>query len=1268
MYDVWKGLWAGLESDICGPAQSWKEVQRCRGGVLDLSGILPCNQCSDLTVDVDVLKERASRPFENLRVDDLNNRQLRDKLSAAQDDVNTLKLNNVNVKDSLAVAHRKLSDCQEILHFMGTTRIPALHRILANAAEDKWSLNKLREYLKAAAHGKYFARNYTQYEIDLAILLYELGGAGAVHAMNHSMFVLPSLRTIQPHRRQHKITPSVSGLQFTDISKNISETGKGRKDWQRKEADGGGRKEVDTPMIRGCFYKWTLCGHTLSFDELAAERRIDYMTATDQMGGFCLEHLNGLETIKVGKGIETVEAAVEAVKEGKVHIAHEISVGAISHLARTNYGAKPIYMGPTCKKGSWKDMLRTMLTAAEAWKRSPDGEARHGPLFDVASDGCPKRRIAMFIMCMHSEILPGNPLYEFIKNLDGLNRRVGFNNISGDWDYRHDIKRNCTLICSPEGMVVNNVCINRDLLLGWLERLPETDWTETSIHTLLNPKEGQPVETSIRALLNPKDGQNVTRAVKLLSSVAALRKLDSDDFDPSEAAEFEALCALGETLDALLQPFINPDLSLSEQITSLVKFSHLLCGLYIQNGTSFMSNQLYGDYQAMLGVYICLLGDDVLEALFGRSRMIGGHSPNCSVGELRDRFGSAMNLDRLYEEQPEWERKPRRLQLVRDRDVDHLRPKMWRGEVRADSCDLDACWVAGRKAAEAVLRKYDIKMEVSFAERFKRPNTDLMRPFGGKYPAISLEVDRSMVNLSADLANAVDIDPASVTPNNPLLYVDYDAIIAQETAQAVADSEEPHSLFAEIDSDGHLTHKMSSHDSRTSHDRLQRIRGYTIGGKAANIIESPEGEVSNATHFQLGNIFSTLMPYDGSHLGLAVAKCTVIKKCIPGNKPISLSAIPLAELDVESTPYAISGQVLSLVPGSATASEWVWDGEFVFFSVKKPSKSSPDGIARKRNLQFETSSRLVDAIHGNARETDISDVQLEVNSRRERTWSFSDGHLLASFHRLWTRVIGDTTLHNKFPPPYTGVSSGAFPYQAPRSADFPGIIYSLPIAGTAIQITSDNRQNCRLCHKHVKDTDRQMHMGQHVLKALQGVPEADIYDGVSPDHPCGTCGAASNDTCRIRIKSGNADSNCPSAYAFRISAAAQFSDTRPCTNIPIRCALGCEEMHWKYNFPQHFTQRHPSWRQVASAAFLEKLQVSRAEQRAMGIPETKITDWLPIQPRGQKRTADCLQQSPSRRGKENDAPTESLRPAKTIRVGSEINASGKVVLRISAAK
>ncbi|KAJ7928192.1 hypothetical protein B0H13DRAFT_1597877, partial [Mycena leptocephala] len=151
---------------------------------------------------------------------------------------------------------------------------------------------------------------------------------------------------------------------------------------------------------------------------------------------------------------------------------------------------------------------------------------------------------------------------------------------------------------------------------------------------------------------------------------------------------------------------------------------------------------------------------------------------------------------------------------------------------------------------------------------------------------------------------------------------------------------------------------------------------------------------------------------------------------------------------------------------------------------------------------------------------------------------------------------------------------------------------------------------CRVCNIPVKDTDRQMHVSQHILKFLFGVVEPDIIHPVSGDHPCGTCGGSStHGACHIQIKSGKADSNCPSAYAFQIAAASKFLDNWPCTNVPLRCSFGCSETHWKYSLPQHLESRHPSWRQLISASALSQIQISPAEQRALGIPESIVGDW-----------------------------------------------------------
>jgi hypothetical protein len=195
-----------------------------------------------------------------------------------------------------------------------------------------------------------------------------------------------------------------------------------------------------------------------------------------------------------------------------------------------------------------------------------------------------------------------------------------------------------------------------------------------------------------------------------------------------------------------LTPFIDLTLSLSEQTVSPVKFTHLLCALFLKHDGDFIPHQLYGDLQCMvknavskvahtrvlnplLKVFICLLGDDALERLFGRSRMIGGHSPNMAIDELRQRFGSALRIDAIFRRHPEWERKPRRLNMLRSRDVDHLTPGQWEGHLTAQSCDLHACWLAAVKAAVALLRSYGY--DINFDALFLRKDVDLIVPMAG---------------------------------------------------------------------------------------------------------------------------------------------------------------------------------------------------------------------------------------------------------------------------------------------------------------------------------------------------------------------------------------------------------------------------------------------------------------------------------------------------------------------------------------------------------
>ena len=203
-------------------------------------------------------------------------------------------------------------------------------------------------------------------------------------------------------------------------------------------------------------------------------------------------------------------------------------------------------------------------------------------------------------------------------------------------------------------MVVNDVVITRLILEQYLVLLPNQ------------------TRDSVRKLLDPADPQDVPQAIELICAVADLRSLDTSGFTPSQMKTIAALQLVGTLFHAMIEPFINPDLSLVEQMEHLSEYSHIALILYRRNGSSFMSNQLYADSQVMvknaffylakqllmdpsLPVLLMLSGDDRLENLFGRVRMQGAHNCGVDLKTLMDRLAAAMDLCHIFSVHPSWD-------------------------------------------------------------------------------------------------------------------------------------------------------------------------------------------------------------------------------------------------------------------------------------------------------------------------------------------------------------------------------------------------------------------------------------------------------------------------------------------------------------------------------------------------------------------------------------------------------------------------------------
>jgi len=901
--------------------------------------------------------------------------------------------------------------------------------------------------------GTYHPKNFSELEFELATAIYELGGGAALYALQKSPFAFPSRTTILERRQDFKLHITVGEVKMLDIFTNI--------EIMFKDVPPGHRK----------------AGITLSMDEVALDGRPVYLTETDDIAGLCEHAATWGPSLKMGTKLDIIRAVRQAIHDGEIHIGQEVLVAAFSRNDETNYWAWPTLALVTCKRGPFRDAALFIEKLRQGWKMSQYGEALHGPIVSIASDGDPKRRPALYLHCMEHELTEADPIFEHLGNLPGLNLWTGSGGETQDLDYKHNMKRKsffvifnklyhrnlvglCKLFCTREGLLVNSVTLNKSVFAAWLERLTDVDWSENTIFSLLNT-DSSSLER-IHTLLSPKDAQDVPRAIKLLNLTADIRNLDTSSFDPSEMKTHQALSLLGELLEALVEPFINPDLSISEQITSLIKFAHILCALFLQHESAFMPLHLYSDLQCMVRtaifrvahtkildpkrkVFICLLGDDVLEILFGRVRMIGGHSPNVDVEEFRNRCGSALRLDRIFQKYPSWERRPHRLKLKRSRDADHLSPRHWRGELRAETCDLLACWRNGVAQAEAILKThgYTISFNNHFRDWHKR-GVDLMRPAGGKYPGISSEVDRSLGDFEAgEEQEEIEEDYS---------FRSFDGKAALEAEIINSNAPTPHSVWMELEGGkpGHkktilrlFTDSSLDIDYHNSHDRLLRVRYFSIGGKSwdrsrlQHLYKSSSGD---SEVFKLGDHFAAVICTE-KRVSLAILHCIGLKSTSQ-----YVDQVPAAEISLPDSRYDVSGQILSLRPlfqetTNGKVLGWSWDSKYVALDSVKPARTHQATTNRLRHLMFAFNGRLVLPLKTSQLSSiPVKNLPLDVSEGNTTgsTWVITETEMQAIQETLLERLCTDESSRAKIPL-FGVVREGAFPYCA--VIDLPGTYF-----------------------------------------------------------------------------------------------------------------------------------------------------------------------------------------------------------------------------------
>ncbi|KAJ6616227.1 hypothetical protein B0H10DRAFT_1765396, partial [Mycena sp. CBHHK59/15] len=217
----------------------------------------------------------------------------------------------------------------------------------------------------------------------------------------------------------------------------------------------------------------------------------------------------------------------------------------------------------------------------------------------------------------------------------------------------------------------------------------------------------------VAILVDPADHQNVPRAYKLLRAVISLGAEGipaPSSLSPTERSTHRAFALAGEMWKSFLDSFTVPELSLSQRLESLSKFAHMAFAFYRMHGSSFLSNQLYGDLQALVksaffcvarqqeldpdqAFYLYQIGSDRLEELFSEVRT-ESHDSNCDALQLSERLSTAADTLGIFGEHPEWHQGHVRCSWS-GKEADHVNPTYFTGNQTVKNVVPAASWHSG---------------------------------------------------------------------------------------------------------------------------------------------------------------------------------------------------------------------------------------------------------------------------------------------------------------------------------------------------------------------------------------------------------------------------------------------------------------------------------------------------------------------------------------------------------------------------------------------
>lgn len=561
-----------------------------------------------------------------------------------------------------------------------------------------------------------------------------------------------------------------------------------------------------------------------------------------------------------------------------------------------------------------------------------------------------------------------------------------------------------SLIRSGGGIALRDLLLDKNYLAQHLLRIPGTS-----------------VE-SVALLIDPSDHQDVPKAVRLLEAIISLAELPTTNLNPTDMKANRLLTLLGVMLHSLITPSTNVNLNLQEQMTRLATYAHLSFAMFRLHGTSFSSNQLYADCQAMIkNAFFCVAkqqlldperpfylmqgGDDRLEGNFCETRVDSKHQPNVDIVQLTYKEAAAMDRREIFDRHPDWDRGHRRLKFYNDTAVDHVNPRSWKGNVTCGPVNLKHAWMDGRKVAESALDTAKIN-DINFDTIFVTGGLDMLQPqHRGIFPAVATDKDRSIPDEFLENSTATaPRTPSQDTEMEDEVEIELDDLLPEVNAEEAIIEQQSHW----IEYEGEMIHKASlirvkihvdrNQTGKKSKDRNRRVQGIRTYTQHGHMADLDTNDIYGNT-FTHGSLAATLVK-SGDSLCLGILSVTGLH--IKDNK---VSQVDIGEMQLTSAKIKVTGQIQilrSISPGT-----WIWTGEYANLPAAKTLTGAAAAQAKdhqfvRKAMTVSVPSYFIYPINPDTICT--TNIPGWEDTVMERTWKYNGDSLVILADGIWQRA------------------------------------------------------------------------------------------------------------------------------------------------------------------------------------------------------------------------------------------------------------------------